>query len=59
MAVRTWLTFPEMAEDLNLPTGTLYAYHRRGDGPQTYRFGKHLRVRRSDYEIWEESHLSG
>lgn len=50
-----WLTMSEIAEDLRVPTKSIYAYCRRGEGPTTYRFGRHIRVKRVDYLAWEES----
>jgi hypothetical protein len=52
--MRKWLSFKEVAEELQIPLKSLYQYHHNGQGPKTSRFGKHLRVLESDLIAWEE-----
>jgi predicted DNA-binding transcriptional regulator AlpA len=52
--MRRWLTFKEVAEELQIPLKSFYQYHYLGTGPKTHRFGKHLRVLESDLIAWEE-----
>lgn len=42
MPERLW-TVKETSAFLNIPVGTLYQWHHRGEGPQPYKIGKHLR----------------
>ena len=42
----------DVAAEAQLPVRTVYYLHRSGKGPKTVRLGRHLRVRRSDYEVW-------
>jgi len=57
--MQTWLTFSDIAEELNIPVKTIYLFHRNGQGPSSYRFGKHIRVNRSDYDAWRQSRRTG
>ncbi|HEY1324725.1 MAG TPA: helix-turn-helix domain-containing protein [Streptosporangiaceae bacterium] len=47
-----WLTLVEIAEDLKVPVATVYQWRSRGDAPVGHKFGRHVRVRRGDYEAW-------
>jgi len=51
------LTAEELAEFLDVPIKTLYAWRYRGQGPIGFRVGKHLRYRRVDVEDWIESRI--
>ena len=42
MPERLW-TVQETSAFLSIPVGTLYQWHHRGEGPQPYKIGKHLR----------------
>lgn len=42
----------DVAEEAQLPVRTVYYLHQSGNGPKTVRLGRHLRVRRSDFESW-------
>ena len=44
----------ELAEYLNVPGKTLYAWRYRRQGPPGLRVGKHLRYRRIDINEWIE-----
>lgn len=42
----------DVAEEAQLPIRTVYYLHQSGKGPKTVHLGRHLRVRRSDFESW-------
>jgi excisionase family DNA binding protein len=44
----------ELAEYLDVPVATLYAWRYRRQGPPGLRVGKHLRYRRIDVNEWIE-----
>ena len=44
------MTLNEVAELLRLPVATLYGWRHRGEGPEGYRIGKHVRYRRTTVE---------
>lgn len=46
------LTLAEVAELLAVPVGTLYAWRYRGQGPQGYKIGRHVRYRREAVDEW-------
>jgi excisionase family DNA binding protein len=46
------LSAQELADYLEVPLATLYAWRYRGDGPPGFRAGKHLRYRKSDIDQW-------
>ena len=48
------LTLPQVAEQLGVPLGTVYAWRTRGLGPRGVRVGKYVRVRQSDLDSWVE-----
>ena len=49
------MTTVEVAEMLNIPLETLYAWRQRRLGPLGYRVGRHIRYRRSTVESWLEA----
>ena len=49
-----WMEPSEVADDFKIPVKTLYAWKYRGVGPQTYRFGRHLRYKRSEVAAWAD-----
>ena len=51
------LTIVELSDMLGIPVDTLYGWRHRGEGPQGYRIGRHVRYRRSVVEAWLESRL--
>ncbi|MBA2550041.1 MAG: helix-turn-helix domain-containing protein [Nocardioidaceae bacterium] len=51
-----WLSLEDIAAELDVPLRTLYAQRSRGIGPRGYKLGKHVRVKRADFEAWLESH---
>lgn len=44
------LTVEDLAEYLNVPIATIYAWRYRGKGPKGFRVGRHLRFREGDVE---------
>ncbi|MGI8707255.1 MAG: helix-turn-helix domain-containing protein [Actinomycetota bacterium] len=43
-----------LADYLGIPLRTVYAWRYRGEGPASYRIGRHVRYRREDVEAWLE-----
>ena len=46
------LTVDDLANHLNVPVATIYAWRYRRQGPPGFRVGKHLRYRHADVEKW-------
>jgi excisionase family DNA binding protein len=46
------LTVDDLANQLNVPVATIYAWRYRRQGPPGFRVGKHLRYRHGDVEKW-------
>ncbi len=46
------LTVEDLAEYLDVPVATVYAWRHRRQGPPGFRVGRHLRFRWSDVERW-------
>lgn len=55
--VERLLTITELSEMLGIPVDTLYGWRHRGEGPQGYRIGRHVRYRRATVEAWLEGRL--
>jgi excisionase family DNA binding protein len=55
--VERLLTIVELSEMLGIPVDTLYGWRHRGEGPQGYRIGRHVRYRRAAIEDWLEGRL--
>ena len=49
----------EVADELGIPVGTVYAWRYRGVGPKGLKVGRHVRYRWSDVEAWLESNAKG
>lgn len=47
----------ELADYLDVPVKTLYAWRYHREGPQAFRVGRHLRYRWSDIQRWIEGRL--
>ena len=47
----------ELADYLDVPVKTLYAWRYRREGPPAFRVGRHLRYRWSDVERWIEGRV--
>lgn len=52
------LTIKEVAEYLGIPIATLYQWRYRGEGPDGFRVGRHVRYRWSEIEAWIEAQLA-
>jgi excisionase family DNA binding protein len=46
------LTLQEVANYLDVPEATLYAWRQKRTGPQGIRVGRHVRYREADVERW-------
>jgi excisionase family DNA binding protein len=46
------MTLSDLSDMLGVPVATLYGWRHRGEGPQGYRIGRHVRYRRSAVEEW-------
>ena len=46
------MTFTEIAAEVQVPIRTVYYWHQTGIGPKSMTLGRHLRVRRSDFNDW-------
>ncbi len=51
------LTPQDLATYLDVSLSTLYDWRWRGEGPNGFRVGKHIRYRRSDVEQWIQHQL--
>ncbi|MFI5959708.1 helix-turn-helix domain-containing protein [Cryptosporangium sp. NPDC051539] len=52
-----WMTIDEISVELKIPPATLYVWKGKGDFPRWMRVGKHIRVRRIDFDEWVEAKL--
>ena len=52
-----WIGITQLAEELDVPVRTIYAWRTKNYGPRGATFGKHVRYRRSDVEAWIEAQL--
>jgi excisionase family DNA binding protein len=51
-ALQPLLTGREVAELLQVPEQTLYAWRCKGEGPEAYKIGRHLRYDRAEVLRW-------
>ena len=51
------LTVQDLADYLDVPVATIYAWRYRRQGPPGFRIGRHLRFRWSDIERWIEDRI--
>lgn len=54
-----WLTRPEVAERLKIPTQTLAVWGSKRIGPPYAKFGRHCRYRLSEVVAWENAQFGG
>ena len=47
----------QLADYLEVPVATLYAWRHRGEGRPGFRAGRHLRYRKSDIDRWIKGRL--
>ena len=52
------LSAQQLADYLDVPIATIYAWRYRGEGPPGFRAGKHLRYRWTDIEDWINNRLT-
>jgi excisionase family DNA binding protein len=52
------LTVQDLADYLDVPVATIYAWRYRRQGPPGFRVGRHLRFRLSDVERWISDRLA-
>ena len=52
MAVREWLTLEDVAADSGIPLKNIYYYHENNKGPTAYKFGRHIRIKKEDFQSW-------
>ncbi len=52
------LTVEDLAEYLDVPVATVYAWRHRRQGPPGFRVGRHLRFRWSDVERWIDDRIA-
>ena len=50
----TYLTYPQIADLLNIPLRTLYLYKKEGKAPMTLKVGRHFRVSEEALAVWIE-----
>lgn len=50
--VTKWLTTEELAAELRVPKGTIYAWNKRRTGPKPVRIGRHNRYSRKIVDAW-------
>lgn len=47
-----FMTYADIAHECNLPESTVRYWVRTGQGPPSYKLGRHRRFRRVDVEAW-------
>jgi excisionase family DNA binding protein len=52
-----WLTPKDICTQLQIPEQTFYQWRVKHLGPRAYRIGRHLRISRSDFNLWLSSRL--
>ena len=57
-AERQFLRPPGLAEYLDVPLRTVYAWQSKGGGPRFHKVGRHVRYRLSDVDAWLETRVS-
>jgi excisionase family DNA binding protein len=51
------LSAQRLADYLEVPLATIYAWRHRHQGPPGLRIGRHLRFRRTDVDAWIEDRI--
>ncbi len=51
-----WLSPHDICQELQIPLQTFYQWRVKRIGPPAYRFGRHLRIDRGDFNEWLRSH---
>lgn len=52
------LTVQDLAEYLGVPVATIYQWRYRGEGPNGFRVGRHVRYRWREVDAWVERQLA-
>ena len=52
------LSAQQLADYLEVPIATIYAWRHRGEGPPGFRVGRHIRYRWDDVELWIRGRIS-
>jgi excisionase family DNA binding protein len=52
------MTTQQVADYLQIPVATIYAWRTTNNGPHAYKVGKHLRFRLSDVDAWLDRQVS-
>jgi excisionase family DNA binding protein len=50
-----WITPQQLADQLGLPLQTIYSWNHDGSGPVRHKFGRCVRYRTRDVEVWTRS----
>lgn len=58
-APEEYLTTEQFAEILQVPLKTARLWLRDGSGPPSAKFGRHIRLRRSDVDRWAADRFAG
>ena len=51
-----WLSPSDICQELQIPLQTFYQWRSKRIGPPAYRFGRHLRIHRHDFDVWLLTH---
>ncbi len=46
------MSVQELADFLDIPVKTIYAWRYHGEGPRGFRVGRHVRFRWADVQAW-------
>lgn len=46
------MSVQELADFLDVPVKTIYAWRYHGEGPRGFRVGRHVRFRWVDVQVW-------
>lgn len=49
-----WLTYHDLARELDVPVKTLQRWVYAGKGPRVHHFGRHVRISRADATAWAD-----
>jgi len=53
------LSAEDLAQYVDVPLATVYAWNSRGIGPRRVRVGRYVRYRAVDVERWLDAHVAG
>lgn len=52
MSMEKYMSFAQIAEQLGVPTRTIYHLNQSGKGPRCLRVGRTFRVAQKDFDAW-------